>query len=152
MGAMNLKLRALAILILLSGVVFANVTGIRRFPFVPYTMFNRKIDANLAGALIPVVEFFDGRKILWIQPHQLSPFRLAYQDPQIWVWMTSEKSDRVLTRLQYWARRAEIQTNSRVRQVRLYKASRLVNGDGELQFDVGDLESRGELVLSWSGT
>ncbi len=143
------KLRLGAVGLVFLGLIAANLANQRFFPFVPYGMFTRQIDADHAGALIPIVQFADGQEMVWIKPRQLAPYRLAYQDPQLWRWIEEGSSDRVLARLQHWAATAEREQGRKVLSLKLLKVSGLVDAQGELRTEVDDLLARGELVMSW---
>lgn len=144
------KLRLAIMGLVFLGLIAANLADWRFFPFVPYSMFTRKIDANQAGALIPIVQFADGQHVAWLKPRQLAPYRLAYQDPQLWRWIEEGSSDRVIARLQHWAEAAEREQGRKVQSLKLLKVSGLVDAQGQLRTEVDDLLARGELVLSWS--
>ena len=143
------QLRILAFVLVMLGTLIANLTQKRFFPFVPYSMFTRKIDADRAAALIPLIEFTDGEKFVWILPEQLAPFRLGYQDPELWKWLENGDRNRVQERLQHWAENAERDSGRKVQSVRLLKVSNLVDQHGDLQIDVAGLESRGHLAIGW---
>ncbi|HRK06154.1 MAG TPA: hypothetical protein PLZ57_00165 [Pseudobdellovibrionaceae bacterium] len=144
------KFRLAALGLVFLGLIAANLANLRFFPFVPYGMFTRQIDADQAGALIPIVMFEDGQQLAWLKPRQLAPYRLAYQDPQLWRWIEEGSSDHVLARMKHWAATAEREQGRKVQSLKLLKVSGLVDAHGELRIEVEDLLARGELVMSWS--